>query len=117
MEWLPVPVTTPSAGNSRRLHALPGMQAHFNLGNVFRQCGHFEAAVYCYEMVTDAVPGHWRGLLSLAVAHMGLGHAAEAQRHLRAAFKASGALHTPVLARCTFNLTCMYCQSPLPSLA
>ena len=40
--------------------AVTRAQAHFNLGNVFRQCGHFEAAVYCYEMVVDAVPGHWR---------------------------------------------------------
>ena len=79
-----------NVSSSQCLRALP-RQAHFNLGNVFRQCGHFEAAVYCYETVTDAVPGHWRGLLSLAVAHMGLGHTAEAQRHLRAAFQASGA--------------------------
>lgn len=67
------------------------MQAHFNLGNVFRQCGHFEAAVYCYKTVVEAVPGHWRSLLNLAVALMGLGRTAEAQRSLRAAFKACGA--------------------------
>ena len=45
----------------------------------------------CYNTVVEAVPGHWRSLLNLAVALMGLGRTGEAQRSLRAAFKACGA--------------------------
>jgi Flp pilus assembly protein TadD len=70
------------------LHA----QAHFNLGNVFRQCGEFEAAERCYSNVLRASPGHWRALLNLSVALAGLGRNSEAHRALRASFKASGAV-------------------------
>lgn len=65
-------------------------QAHFNLGNYYRQTAKFEAAEFCYRAVVDAVPEHWRGLLNLAVAQVGLKKTAEAQRNLRRAFKASG---------------------------
>ena len=37
------------------------------------------------------VPDHWRGLLNLAVAQVGLKRTSEAQKNLRRAFKASGA--------------------------
>ncbi len=68
------------------------MQAHFNLGNVYRQCGQLEAAEHCYSMVLQAAPGHWRALLNLSVALAGMGRSSEAHRALRASFKASGAL-------------------------
>lgn len=74
----------------RGLHA----QAHFNLGNVFRQCGEFEAAERCYSNVLRALPGHWRALLNLSVALAGLGRNSEAHRALRASFKASGAVQS-----------------------
>ena len=66
------------------------MQAHFNLGNYYRQTAKFEAAEFCYKAVVDAVPEHWRGLLNLAVAQVGLKKMSEAQKNLRRAFKASG---------------------------
>ena len=67
------------------------LQAHFNLGNYYRQTAKFEAAEFCYKAVVDVVPDHWRGLLNLAVAQVGLKRTSEAQRNLRRAFKASGA--------------------------
>ncbi|EIE19554.1 hypothetical protein COCSUDRAFT_67698 [Coccomyxa subellipsoidea C-169] len=66
------------------------IEAHFNLGNVFRQCGEFEAAERCYQNVLTAAPGHWRALLNLSVALAGLGRNSEAHKALRASFKASG---------------------------
>ena len=66
------------------------MQAHFNLGNYYRQTAKFEAAEFCYKAVVDVVPDHWRGLLNLAVAQVGLKRTSEAQKNLRRAFKASG---------------------------
>ena len=90
------------------------LQANFNLGNVYRQTGHFEAAVYCYETVTQTSPGHWRGLLNLSVALMGLGKTSDAQKALKHAFKASGKRLTPpgtpgtCLHTCTTSLpTCL----------
>jgi len=73
-------------------------QAHFNLGNVYRQMGIFEAAVHCYGMLLELAPGHWRALLNLSVALAGLGRNHEAHKALRASFKASGnlSLSTPV---------------------
>lgn len=65
-------------------------QAHFNLGNVYRQLGIFEAAVHCYGMLLELAPGHWRALLNLSVALAGLGRNHEAHKALRASFKASG---------------------------
>ena len=67
------------------------MQAHFNLGNYYRQTAKFEAAEFCYKAVVGVVPDHWRGLLNLAVAQVGLKRTSEAQKNLRRAFKASGA--------------------------
>ncbi|CAL8471190.1 g10732 [Coccomyxa elongata] len=66
------------------------IEAHFNLGNVYRQCGQLEAAEHCYSMVLEAAPGHWRALLNLSVALAGMGRSSEAHRTLRASFKASG---------------------------
>jgi hypothetical protein len=40
----------------------------------------------------DTVADHWRGLLNLAVAQVGLKKTSEAQKNLRKAFKASGTL-------------------------
>ena len=40
--------------------------------------------------MVDTVPDHWRGLLNLAVAQVGLKKTPEAQKNLRKAFKASG---------------------------
>lgn len=40
--------------------------------------------------MVDTVPDHWRGLLNLAVAQVGLKKTSEAQKNLRKAFKASG---------------------------
>ena len=75
------------------------LQAHFNLGNYYRQTAKFEAAEFCYKAVVDVVPDHWRGLLNLAVAQGGLKKTSEAQRNLRRAFKASGArMHDPPAA-------------------
>ena len=45
----------------------------------------------CYEGVLGQAPGHWRALLSLSVALIGLGREDAAKKALRAAFKASGA--------------------------
>ena len=66
------------------------VQAHFNLGNMYRQCGQLEAAERCYYMVLEAAPGHWRALLNLSVALAGMGRSSEARLALRASFKASG---------------------------
>ncbi len=66
-------------------------QALFNLGNLLRQHGEFEGAVECYEGVLAQAPGHWRALLSLSVALIGLAREDAAKKALRAAFKASGA--------------------------
>ncbi len=65
-------------------------QANFNLGNVYRQTGIYEAAEFCYRAVLKSVPNHWRALLNLAVALAGMERTAEAQKCLRKAFKASG---------------------------
>ncbi len=78
------------------------MQAHFNLGNVYRQCGQLEAAEHCYSMVLEAAPGHWRALLNLSVALAGMGRSSEAHRALRASFKASGA-HFPFSFSCSIQ--------------
>jgi tetratricopeptide (TPR) repeat protein len=66
------------------------LQANFNLGNVFRQEGNFEAAEFCYKRLLKATPNHWRALLNMAVALTGLQRTSEAQKYLRKAFKASG---------------------------
>ena len=79
------------------MKALP-VQAHFNLGNYYRQTAKFEAAEFCYKAVIDAVPDHWRGLLNLAVAQVGLKKTSEAQKNLRHAFKASGVLSAPLMS-------------------
>ena len=44
----------------------------------------------CYEGVVALAPGHWRALLSLAVALVGLGREDAAGKALRRALKASG---------------------------
>lgn len=66
-------------------------QALFNLGNLQRQCGEFEAAISNYEGVLQISPDHWRGLLNYSVALVGVGRDEEAKRALRRAFKLSGA--------------------------
>lgn len=71
------------------------MQANFNLGNVYRQTGIYEAAEFCYRAVLTSVPNHWRALLNLAVALAGMERTAEAQKCLRKAFKASGVALLP----------------------
>ncbi len=68
----------------------PG-QALFNLGNLQRQCGEFEAAIANYEGVLEISPDHWRGLLNYSVALVGVGRHEDAKRALRRAFKLSGA--------------------------
>jgi tetratricopeptide (TPR) repeat protein len=78
-----------SAALRRRARARA--QALFNLGNLLRQHGEFEGAVECYEGVLAQAPGHWRALLSLSVALIGLAREDAAKKALRAAFKASGA--------------------------
>jgi len=77
-----------------------GAQALFNLGNLQRQCGEFESAVECYEGVLAQAPGHWRALLSLSVALIGLGREDAAAKALRRAFKASGAAHDLLFVEC-----------------
>lgn len=67
------------------------LQALFNLGNLQRQCGEFEAAIANYEGVLEISPDHWRGLLNYSVALVGVGRHEEAKRALRRAFKLSGA--------------------------
>ena len=64
------------------------------MGNYYRQTAKFEAAEFCYKAVIDTVPDHWRGLLNLAVAQVGLKKTSEAQKNLRRAFKASGPLRS-----------------------
>jgi tetratricopeptide (TPR) repeat protein len=65
-------------------------QALFNLGNLQRQCGEFEAAIVNYEGVLEICPDHWRGLLNYSVALVGIGREEDAKHALRRAFKLSG---------------------------
>lgn len=83
------------------------MQAHFNLGNYYRQTAKFEAAEFCYKAVVDAVPEHWRGLLNLAVAQVGLKKTSEAQKNLRRAFKASGLPSPPSRSILDMSASCL----------
>ena len=73
-------------------HGWPPVQALFNLANLQRQCGEFEAAVVNYERVLALSPDSWRGLLNYSVALVGLGRELEAKTALRRAFRLSGAL-------------------------
>ena len=65
-------------------------QALFNLANLQRQCGEFEAAVHSYKRVLELSPDSWRGLLNYSVALVGLSREAEAKQALRRAFRLSG---------------------------
>lgn len=85
----------PLPGSSLRgqaSHGCPLVQALFNLANLQRQCGEFEAAVASYERVLALSPDSWRGLLNYSVALVGLGRELEAKTALRRAFRLSGAL-------------------------
>lgn len=91
------------------------MQALFNLGNLQRHCGQFEAAVACYEGVVALAPGHWRALLSLAVALIGLGREDAAGKALRRSLKASGGSLVPAEehAACKRNVVVKLASSTL----
>ena len=94
------------------------MQALFNLANLQRQCGEFEAAVRSYERVLELSPDSWRGLLNYSVALVGLGRELEAKQALRRAFRLSG--ESAGLPACTTRtaLLRMMCTQPyMPLMA
>ena len=66
------------------------LQALFNLANLQRQCGEFEAAVRSYERVLELSPDSWLGLRNYSVALVGLGRELEAKQALRRAVHLSG---------------------------
>jgi tetratricopeptide (TPR) repeat protein len=65
-------------------------QALFNLGNLDRQCGDFEAALASYDALLEQDPSHWRAHMNRAVALLGLSHAEEAHSSLEAALAIAG---------------------------
>ncbi len=65
-------------------------QAHFNMGNLHRQCQEYGRAIQSYDAVLRADPSHWRSLLNKAVVQTATGDKDEAAFNLKLAFKLSG---------------------------
>lgn len=68
------------------------LQAMFNLGNLHRQGGEYQAAVQSYDSVLRLDDQHWRSMLNKAVALIGLHQDRAAQLSLKQAYQVSGAI-------------------------
>lgn len=68
------------------------LQALFNLGNLHRQRGEFQAALRSYDSVLRLNDKHWRSMLNKAVALIGLHQDRAAQLSLKQAYQISGAV-------------------------
>ena len=68
------------------------LQALFNLGNLHRQGGEFQAALRSYDSVLRLNDKHWRSMLNKAVALIGLHQDRAAQLSLKQAYQISGAV-------------------------
>ena len=68
------------------------LQALFNLGNLHRQCGEYQAALQSYDSVLGLNNKHWRSMLNKAVALVGLHQDRAAQLSLKQAYQISGAV-------------------------
>lgn len=75
------------------------VQALFNLGNLHRQCGEYQAALQSYDSVLRLNDKHWRSMLNKAVALIGLHQDRAAQLALKQAYQVSGETSIHMLSR------------------